>query len=428
MRRTCPVVLPLLCIVFIMTITPCDLSAQSDSRTRSTQSSPQIFGGIEEKAERSLLEESLRLIPQTIIPMEGFVDTLTYIVGPGDVLLINLWGEVEEVVVANVFPQGNIIVPTLGSLDVQGLNLSEVSNRIRERAAQLYPASSITTSLYQVRQIVIHVTGEVQQTGNIIVTPIHRVAEAIKMTGGVSTWADKRRIQITRHNGGTEIFDLFEYEREGKLERNPLVRGGDVIFVPRLDLTGGKVFVDGNIPIPGYYQFYKGETIGEFLRRIQLQRESTDWAHSYLERGSSPGAMERIELPAEVAQMDLSDGMPDNLILQDNDRIYLPKKIDQVYVQGAVMKPGSYAYVLKMKAIDYVGMAGRDDRSGGIDEIKVIRREDGVSLSGGDIIVERGDIIVVPLKKTAKLLEYLNFVAPVTSLIITAAAVGIISK
>ena len=402
--------------------------AQSESNSGNKQAPAQIFRGTEERPERSLLEESLRLIPQTIIPMEGFIDTLTYRVGPGDVLLINLWGDVEESAVVNVFPQGNIVVGTLGGVNVQGFTLAEVNRRVQEKAKELYPASEITTSLYQVRQIVIHVTGEVQQTGNIIVTPIHRIAEALKMAGGVSNWADKRKIQVTHRNGTVEIFDLFEYEREGNLARNPMLEGGDVIYVPRLALTGGKIFVEGNVPNPGYYQFYEGETLVEFLRRIQLQRETTDWEQAYLERKNPAGDPLRIDLPIGIEESDAQIGDKDLFILQDGDRIFLPKKVDQVYVQGAVMKPGPYPFMVKMRAVDYVGMAGRYDRSGGIEDIKVIRREDGANFAGGDVIMERGDIIVVPLKKTAKLLEYLEFIAPVTSLIITAAAVGIITK
>ena len=235
--------------------------AQSESNTGGGQTSTQIFRGAEEKPVRSLLEESLQLIPQNIIPMEGFIDTLTYRVGPGDILLINLWGDVEESAVVNIFPQGNIVVSTLGSVNVQGLTLAEVNERVKEKARKFYPSSEITTSLFQVRQIVVHVTGEVQQTGNIVVTPVHRVAEALKMAGGVSNWADKRKIGVTHRNGSVEIFDLFEYEREGKLARNPTLEGGDVIYVPRLALTGGKVFVEGNVPNPGHYKFYEGETL-----------------------------------------------------------------------------------------------------------------------------------------------------------------------
>lgn len=386
----------------------------------------QIFSPLDLR-ERLLLEESLKLLPKEVLPLEGPINPDEYIVGPGDILLVSLWGELEGNFVASVYPQGNIVLPTLGSINVMNLSLSDLNEEVKKRAREFYPSSKVTTSLYGIRKFTIHVTGEVNQRESYTATPLNRVATAIKMAGGVTNWANKREIQVTHRNGDVEVFDLFEYEREGNLAKNPMLRGGDVIYVPRLQLSKGRVLVEGNIANPGYYQFYDGENLAEFLRRIGLQKETTDWEQAFIERTIESGNVEKINLPLDVIESGQESETSNQVDLQDNDRLFLPKKIDQVYVHGAVLKPGAYPFTFNFKAIDYVGMAGRYDKSGGQKAIKVIRRSDGSTVPGSNTIIERGDIIIVPLKKTATLLEYLQFVAPVTSLILTAVAVGIIT-
>lgn len=415
-----------LCLLFIIVWDYFSLSASCQEK-QEKQKSPYrgIFTPREEK-ERSLLEESLQLFPEGVLPMEGVIDTIQYIVGPGDILLISLWGDVEGRFPCMVFPQGNVIIPTMGSIPVNNLSLASVDEIIKKEVKKLYPTSEVTVSLYQIRKFVIHLTGEISQRGSFTATPIDRITSAIKMAGGVTNWANMREIQVTHRNSITEKFDLFEYEREGNLARNPLLQGGDVIYVPRLQLSKGRVMVEGNIDNPGYYQFYQGESLSEFLRRINLKKETTDWEHAYIERGTASKDLQRLVIPLDMTESNSSQLNANGYDLQDGDRIFLPKKIDQVFVHGAVRSPGSYPYSVNLKAVDYVGIAGRTENSSGQKNIQVIRRGDGSVVYGGNTIVERGDIIVVPLKKSASLLEYLQFVAPVTSLIITAAAVGII--
>ena len=427
-RRKCLNFILIINIISVMLLF-CSISSnycqERESESQST-SINQIFSPLDLR-ERLLLEESLKLLPKEVLPLEGAIDPDLYVVGPGDIILVSLWGELEGNFVVSVYPQGNIVLPTLGSINVKTLTLSGLNEEVKKRAYEFYPSSKVTTSLYGIRRFTIHVTGEVNQRESFTSTPLNRVATAIKMAGGVTNWANKREIQVTHRDGQVEVFDLFEYEREGNLAKNPMLQGGDVIYVPRLQLSKGRVLVEGNIANPGYYQFYEGENLADFLRRISLQKETTDWEQAYIERTMESGDIEKINLPLDVIESGAESESSGQVDLQDNDKLFLPKKIDQVYVHGAVMKPGAYPFTFNLKAIDYVGIAGRNEKSGGQKAIKVIRRSDGSIIPGSNTIIERGDIIIVPLKKTATLLEYLQFVAPVTSLILTAVAVGLIT-
>jgi len=358
--------------------------------------------------------------------LEDAIDPKTYIIGPGDVILINLWGEQEKEFEVMVLPEGNVILPSIGSLMVNGLTLEKMDKLIKEKAMRYYTGSQITVSLGDIRTFKVHVTGEVVSRGSYNASPVDRVSQVINMAEGVTSWANRRKIEIRHLDGGIEICNLLEFEIKGNIENNPFVKGGDIIHVPRVSLSQGMVLVSGNVKSPGYYQLYKGETIGDLIERINVVKETTDWEDSYIKRTITSSEEKIINIPLDFIDSNNAGDVPEEFFLKNNDHIYLPKKINEVYVYGAVRNAGSYPFYSNMISSDYAGLAGKTERAASNSEIKVIKKGTNKVLKGEGVVIERGDKIEIPLKKMEITKDYLQFVGAITSVLIAAKAVGII--
>jgi len=379
-----------------------------------SQSKQEIKKLSEYMSERKEISERQR---KEIIPLENFIDVSAYHIGPGDVLYIDIWSEMDRSHEVQVLPDGNVLIPAIGDVNVTGLTLEETKEIIKNRIREFYPKSNITVSLADLRKFKVFIEGEINFPGSYIVNPVIRVSDLIETAGNVTEWANKQNIIIRHSQEGTTSFNLLEFENKGNLDINPFLKDGDFVFVPRIRFSEGVIHVSGDSSISGFYRFYEDEVLTDFLKRISVGRRSTDWKHSYLRR-TNPDTTFSLNMVGK-------DGsIIENLELKTNDFIYIPPIVNRVYVIGAVKSPGSYYFLPNMKARDYLGMAGRTEN--GSDRVKIRRRSTGEVVKGLDILVERGDIVIVPQKWYLTLRDFMESILPATSLIIAAKAIGII--
>jgi len=358
--------------------------------------------------------------------LEHPIDEKTYLVGPGDALIINLWGEEEDEFEVMVMPEGNIIIPNIGSFRVNGMILSKIKEIIKEKAKNYYPQSEITVSLGNIRTFKIHITGEVIKRGTYNTTPVDRLSYLISSSDSATPWADKKNIEIRHLDGTTDFINLLEFENKGDLKNNPFLRAGDIIYVPRLKPSSGMIFISGNIVNPGYQQYYENETVGELIKRIQVIKETTDWENAIIKRGIGSDKNKTVTIPLNFTNSNNNSNNPEDMLLENSDYIYLPKRINEVYVSGAVRAAGAYPYHANMRSSDYVGLAGKTERAGSNSSIKVFRNNSKKVLKGGDVIIERGDTIEIAVKRTEIAKDYLALIGTFSTVLIAAKAVGII--
>ena len=187
------------------------------------------------------------------------------------------------------------------------------------------------------------------------------------------------------------------------------------------------IFVSGNITAPGYYQFYENEIIGDLIKRIKVKKETTDWENSYIIRKTNPGNNELETIPLNFLDSNNPDSNTENTLLKNEDYIYLPRKIDEVYVYGSVRNAGAFPFYSNMSSGDYAGLAGKTERAGSNSKIKVFKKDSGEIITGGDIPIERGDKIEIPLKRIEIAKDYLSFFGTFLTVLIAAKAVGLIN-
>jgi len=380
-----------------------------------------MFESKDEKKEA--LEESKRRRESEIrarmaqpAALEKAVDPETYVVGPGDIFSFNVWGAMEMQIPVVVSPEGTLSIPSVGEVDVAGLTLSEVKSRTLEKAKPHYEKSEITLSLETLRFFRVHVVGAVEFPGVYMANPTSRISEMIEGAGGISGWANTSKIELRKENGETAYFNLSMYKSTGDLSADFFVHGGDVIYVPPIDLSSRTVMVEGDFQKGGRHPILDDESIYDFLLRIGPFSRSVNLSQVSVIRGA--GKQIRIFKP-------LSEGEKE-MLLENGDRVVIPS--DFVYVKGAVQNPGAYPFVANLTARDYAGMAGGTYQSTNIKGVKVYNQYTGKNKSGPEIVVEAGDVIDLPQSWGNRFRDLATVLSTVTSAVLVARAVGLIGN
>ena len=350
-----------------------------------------------------------------IAALEKAIDPEKYIIGPGDILSFNIWGAMEAQIPLPVSPEGKLSVPSVGDIDVDGKSLAAVHDLVLEEASKYYENNSVSLVLISLRFFRVHVTGEVEFPGTFHAQATDRISELIIEDGGTTEWAWKRRIELRHANDSTDYCDLSRFEQSGNLEEDLYVGGGDVIYVPPIELQDNLVRVEGDIKSAGLYQILGDEDLLYFLQRIRALKRNTDLSKIAVIRNNNSTEDNTAYMPLT------SDIKNSQFILKDGDRVILPS--DYVYVKGTVRKPGAYPYVLNMRARDYAGMAGGDYRSGSIKAIKVFHARTGKTEKGEDVLVDPGDIVEVPQTFELKLREILSMISALAYVFVAYATV-----
>jgi len=404
------------------------------------------FFQFEKREHKEKIEAAKQKTQQAVLfsAVETAIDPAAYRVGPGDVLAINLWGLLDDqpALIIPITPEGKLLIPTIGALDVNKLSLQQVQEAVRRACAAKYNAQtiSVTAHLTQVRQVRVHVYGEVKSPGSFIGTAIDRVSYFLEQAGGSTEWADENRVEVRHADGQTEILDMAKVYQKGELAQNLFVQGGDVIYVPRIELEGKTVFVEGEVDLPGPHQFAENETAENFLHRIKALDRTADLRALYLFRKEQPPVHLSFLNKDMYPNTQASNGKAEhkrgtnglayvaaqNQKLEDGDRIVITRMKEYVYVHGAVRSPGNFPFVVGYKAADYVGLAGGTAEMASLGGIKVIHHETGKTEKGATREVHRGDTILVPTSGRNKLSQYVGIASQFATLLIAASAIGLL--
>jgi len=164
----------------------------------------------------------------------------------------------------------------------------------------------------------------------------------------------------------------------------------------------------------GIYQIVDGETIEDFLIRVDALNKKVEVNDIYLVRNGSESNKIIIKINLFKSYGNLPSNA--NLTLENGDIIYAPSIKDYVYVSGAVQQPGSYPFFVGFRAIDYVGIAGGTVEMGQMKGIKTFRENGQTFEKGSNIIIERGDTVFVPTMFRRKIMEYISIISSLTTI------------
>lgn len=405
----------LFALFFICSILPQFVFAQNEEITKKDR--VEVFDSDMNQLERS----NEQLIPQAQLLEQVFeqeIDPESYILGPGDQLLIKIWGLLENQFFAIVSPEGHVLIPSVAEVFVARKSLADGSEAIKSALAEAFRDARFSVSLVKMRKFRVFVVGEANFPGTYFLRSVDRVSDAIQLAQGISTWGDDTRIELRNKNGDTQTININNFYLEGDLDNNPALSGGDVIYIPSINLNKEYVIIEGNVGSQGIYQIRENETLPAFLTRLRAINRNSDIENVILFRGDEKMTYNLLE----------KDTPANTLLLQRGDRVMVPTNRNRVYVRGEVTQPGAFPYLADYTAKDYAGAAGLLETAKDLDELFVIRTKTGKVEKGENVVVDNGDIVVVPRKSREAFKDILTILTPIISIGISAVALMQASK
>ncbi len=280
-----------------------------------------------------------------------------YIVGPGDTLVIYVWGKlVQDTFTLTVDRDGKISLPKAGALFLWGLKFSEVEKIIKESLSQNYSSFSINVTLGKLRTIRAFVLGEVFKPGGYTVSSLSTVFQALFEAGGPTKVGSFRKIKLIRDNKIIATIDLYEFLLSGEKAKDLRLQSGDTVFVPPI---GPVAALRGSVKRPRVYELLRETKISEilkmaggitpsgYLNRIQLERIVNNEKKSVLDF-----QMENIELLKGNKDIVVNDG--------DMISIFPINKTRRGYVSisGNISMPGEYQLTPELRISGLLKKAG----------------------------------------------------------------------
>ena len=205
----------------------------------------------------------------TFEPSANLATPLNYRLGPGDEVIIDIWGASQSTIQQVISPDGNIMVEDLGPVYLNGKTVQEADEYIKKVFSQIYSGldgadsnSSIKLSLGQNRSILVNVMGDVENPGTYQVSSFATVFNAIYMAGGVNDLGSLRNIKLYHENKEVATVDMYDYIRNGKVQDDIRLNDNDVVIVSPHSLL---VNIDGRVRRPMFYEMTQEESLADLI-------------------------------------------------------------------------------------------------------------------------------------------------------------------
>ena len=202
-------------------------------------------------------------------PSANLATPQNYKLGPGDEVIIDIWGASQSTIQQVISPDGNIMVEDLGPVYLNGKTIQEADAYIKKVFSQIYSGlggddsnSSIKLSLGQNRSVLVNVMGDVENPGTYQVSSFATVFNAIYMAGGVSDLGSMRTVKLFHESKEVATIDMYDYIRNGKVQDDIRLNDNDVVIVSPHSLL---VNIDGRIRRPMYYEMKENETLANLI-------------------------------------------------------------------------------------------------------------------------------------------------------------------
>jgi protein involved in polysaccharide export with SLBB domain len=289
----------------------------------------------------------------------GAVDPTEYVVGPGDVFLLNLTGSVTHAFTLPVGPEGTLFLPAIGSVNLAGLTLAQARTEVLHRIAAQYRGVTADFRLTQARTMQVYLTGSVRLPGPVTVEGYGRIADVLT-DALLMPDASRRNIVIHRHartpaTGTDVVADLVRFRLTGDMSGNPRLRDADVIYVPAVRCS---VEVRGAVPHPDTYELGSSDSLRTLIAL----------AGDPLPSANGEGLLLRFRdsHTTDSTSFRLDDVMSGAFspALRDGDHVFLYLQprfhvLEQAAIEGEVRRPGAYPLVPgRTRLTDLVHAAG----------------------------------------------------------------------
>jgi len=303
----------------------------------------------------------------TFEPVLNMPTPANYVLGPGDELLLTIWGETQLFSQLVISREGNVIIPNVGPVPAQGVTVETLKSRLQKRLTSFYSGlrnggpdanTWLDVSIGKLRTIQVFVLGEVKKPGGYAISSMSTSFLALYVAGGPSMNGSLRTIEVLRNNKNISTIDFYDYALRGDKSKDVRLQDGDVVFVKTI---GKRTALTGNVMRPAIYELKSDETLKDLLVMAGGLQVNAYYDRAHVER-IIPFA-ERKNYSRNILDLDVKYSSADDLLKSnfklENGDIVSVFQINEflqnrVTILGNVKKPGVFALKKGMRVSDLV--------------------------------------------------------------------------
>lgn len=276
--------------------------------------------------------------PSTFAPANQVPVTSDYVVGPGDEILLRLWGPDTLNSQLTVDPAGSIYIPRVGAVRVAGLRYDELQKEISIEVSRVFRNYTIAVTLGRLRSIQVYIVGEARRPGAYTVSALSTALNVLFVSGGPNVQGSLRRIQVRREGQAVPLeFDVYDLVLRGDKSKDVRLQQGDTIFIPP---AGPQVALGGSVRHPAIYELRGETTLGDLL---EMAGGPTSTA------ASTQISVERIDPSAGRKALTIAaDNQGRQMPLRDGDVLFVnhisPGYQQSVTIRGNLANPGRFTW------------------------------------------------------------------------------------
>lgn len=286
-------------------------------------------------------------VPTTFAPLDRVPVTADYVIGPGDEILLRVWGQINLDVALTVDRAGSIYVPQAGSIHVAGLQFQQLCGFVRVQLERVFRNFDLNVNMGQLRSIDILVVGQARRPGSYTVSSLSTLVNALFASGGPNSQGSLRRIQLKRGSQVVTELDLYDLLLQGDKSKDARLLPGDVVYIPG---AGPQLAIAGSVRTPAIYEFRNEKTIGELVRLAGGISVVADGQRATLESIRDGSRREAIELRLDRAGLTTPAGDGDVLRVVPIN----PRFDNAVTLRGNVANPGRFSWRAGMRLRDII--------------------------------------------------------------------------
>ena len=256
-----------------------------------------------------------------------------YRLGPGDAVIIDIYGASQKTIESTVSPDGTVTIEGFGPVSVSGLTVAQANAKMRSTLGSRYSSSRVRLTVGQTKTIMVNVMGEVKTPGTYTLSAFATVFHALYMAGGTNDLGTLRNIKVYRNNRLVTVVDIYDYILNGKLTGNVRLADNDVIVVGPYDCL---VNITGKVKRPMFYEMKKNESLNSLLK----------YAGSFTGDAYKKSVRVNRKTGREYAVFNVNEFDFASFHIADGDSVsvdsILPRYENTVEIKGAVFRPGMY--------------------------------------------------------------------------------------
>lgn len=257
----------------------------------------------------------------------------TYILGPGDQVVIDIYGASQQTLIHTISPEGTITIPSYGPVYLSGLSVAAAKKKLKSTVGSRYQSSNLQVSVANTRTIQVNIMGEVKVPGTYRLSSFANVFYALYRAGGTSSLGTLRNIKVYRDEEVVAVIDLYDYILNGRMTGNVNLQDNDIIQVGVYDRLVG---ITGSVRRPMFYEMREDETLETLIK--------------YAGDFTGDANRKTVRLVRQAGERyqvyNIDESELKSFRLEDGDAVTVDGMINRfenmVEIKGAVFRPGLF--------------------------------------------------------------------------------------